>query len=332
MNTRTPRILLLASVVALSAVACGTAPSATGEASAAARSQFAMAATTPPFGTSGSFAILANTAVTCTDATIIGDVGVSPGNAIAQTSCPVTGALHPNDAAATQAYADFLVAYDAVAALPCDQVLTTLDGLTLAPGTYCFDAAATSTGGVLTLDGPANGSWIFKIGTLGTGALTGTNFSVVTPAGTPPACGNVTWWTAEAVTLTDSQFVGNVLSGAAVTLTRGTFAGNAHSKAGVTITGDAVIGCNMGSTPGGGSTCDEGEDEDDCECREEDGEHDDDHDGDRDSHHGSKSSSHEMSESKQDKHHDRCDDDGKKGHGEKDDRHGGEKNDRRGNG
>lgn len=115
--TRTPRIALLASVVALSAVACGTAPSATGEASTAAQAQFAMAS-------------------------------------------------------ATRAYAAFLVAYDAVAAMPCDQVL-------------------------------------------------------------------------------------------------GTFAGNAHSKAGVTITGDAVTGCNMGSNPGGGngggSTCDEGEDEDDCD-------------------------------------------------------------------
>jgi hypothetical protein len=307
MITRTPRIAILASVFALSAVACGTAPSATGNASTAAQAQLARAsATTPPFGTSGSFAVLANTAVACTDATIIGDVGVSPGSAIVQTSCPVTGALHPNDPAATQAYAAFLVAYNAVAAMPCDQVLTTLDGLTLAPGTYCFDAAATSTGGVLTLDGPATGSWIFKIGTLGTGALTGTNFSVVTPAGTPPACGNVTWWTAQAVTLTDSQFVGNVLAGAAVTLTRGTFAGNAHSKAGVTITGDAVTGCNMGSTPGGGngggngggSSCNVGEDEDDS----------------GDSHDSSVSSSRERRESNQDKHHGRCDDEGKKHH------------------
>jgi hypothetical protein len=298
MITRTPRIALLASVFALSAVACGTAPSATSDASTAAQAKLAMAsATTPPFGTSGSFAVLANTAVACTDGTIIGDVGVSPGSAIVQTNCPVTGALHPNDAAATQAYADFLVAYDAVAAMPCDQTLTTLDGLTLAPGTYCFDAAATSTGGVLTLDGPATGSWIFKIGTLGTGALTGTNFSVVTLAGTPPACGNVTWWTAQAVTLTDSQFVGNVLAGAAVTLTRGTFAGNADSKAAVTITGDAVTGCNMGSNTGGGngggngggSSCDDGED---------------------DGHDGISSIS---SSGKPDRHHDRCDDKGEHG-------------------
>jgi hypothetical protein len=265
-------------------------------------------ATAPTFGTAGSFAVLANTAVACTDATIIGDVGVSPGSAIVQTNCPVTGVLHPNDAAATQAYTDFLVAYDAVAALPCDQVLTTLDGLTLAPGTYCFDAAATSTGGVLTLDGPATGSWIFKVGTLGTGALTGTGFSVVTLAGTPAACSNVTWWTAQAVTLTDSQFVGNVLAGAAVTLTRGTFAGNADSKAGVTITGSAVTGCTMGSGTGGngggngGSSCNEGEDDsDDCQCEQDGGEHGEDH--------HSKGNS-----SKQDRNHGRCGDEGDHGH------------------
>ncbi len=308
MITRSPRIALLASVVAFSALACGTAPSATPASSTPAAPFLVMAAAaTPPFGTSGSFAILANTAVACTDATIIGDVGVSPGSAIVQTNCPVTGALHPNDAAATQAYADFLVAYDAVAAMPCDQTLITLDGLTLAPGVYCFDAAATSTGGVLTLDGPATGSWIFKVGTLGTGALTGTGFSVTTPAGTPPACSNVTWWTAQAVTLTDSQFVGNVLAGAAVTLTRGTFGGNAASKAGVTITGDAVTGCTMGNGNGnggghgGGSSCKSEEDDSDDDRGEassssDDDEHDGhcekDHHGDRDHHDGDRDQKH----------------------------------------
>src|SRR4051812_42315153 len=194
-------------------------------------------------GTSANFAILARTAVTCTDTTIIGNVGVFPGSAITQTNCPVTGTINAANAAAAQGQTDFLAAYEAFRALPCDRTLTTLDGQTLAPGVYCFDAAATSTGGVLTLDGPATGLWVFKVGTLGTGALTGTGFSVVTRAGTPPACNSVFWWVAEAVTLTDSKFVGTVLAGAAVTLTRGTFNGNAFSKAAVTITGDAVTGC-----------------------------------------------------------------------------------------
>src|SRR5207244_3154214 len=105
-----------------------------------------------------------------------------------------------------QVVTDFDKAYASLASTPCTQVLTALGGQTLSPGVYCFDAAATSTGGVLTLDG--NGIWIFKIGTLGTGALTGTNFSVVTPSGAAPACNDVYWEVAQAVTMTDSQFVG----------------------------------------------------------------------------------------------------------------------------
>ena len=51
--------------------------------------------------------------------------------------------------------------------------------------------------GVVTLDGPANGTWVFKVAP---GAFTGTNFSVVM-AGQGQAC-NVTWWVAEAATMT----------------------------------------------------------------------------------------------------------------------------------
>jgi hypothetical protein len=207
---------------------------------------------TPSLGAAGSFAVLAGTAVTCTNGTVVGDVGVSPGTAITLTSCPVTGTLHAGDPAAAAAQIDFFTAYDAFQAMACDQTLTTLDGLTLAPGVYCFDAAVTSTGGVLTLSGPPNGIWIFKVGTLGTGALTGTNFSVVAPEGSTLPCGSVYWWAAEAVTMTDSQFVGTILAGAAITLTRGTFNGDAYAKAAVTITGDAVTGCALG---GGATSC-----------------------------------------------------------------------------
>lgn len=276
MVTRTSRFAVLASLAASSLLACGTSPSATAASSSRSAKLGSSASSTPSFGTAGSFAILATTAVTCTDTTIVGNVGVAPGTSITQTNCPVTGSINPGDATATQAQLDFLVAYDAFKALPCTLTLTSLDGLTLAPGVYCFDAAATSTGGVLTLNGPASGTWIFKIGTLGTGALTGTNFSVVTPAGTPPPCNSVYWWTAEAATLTDSTFVGTILAGAAVTLTRGTFNGDAYSKAAVTITGDAVTGCALG---GGASSCTgEDDDEGDCQCKDGDDDDDDDHD------------------------------------------------------
>jgi hypothetical protein len=151
-----------------------------------------------------------------------------------------------------QAYNAFLAEYEALADVPCDEFLTgTLAGVTLAPGVYCFDAAATLTG-TLTLSGPANGTWLFKIGTGGTGALTGTNFSVVMAGGADPC--NVTWWVAEAATMTDSHFMGSILAGAAITLTGGTFAGNTWAGASgvgdVTITGTAVAGCEGGQGNG----------------------------------------------------------------------------------
>jgi Ice-binding-like len=204
------------------------------------------------------FAVLGNQAVTCTDGTIVGDVGTfqaTPTGSVTLTSCPVTGGVHVGDGAAIQAYNDFLGAYAALATTPCDVVLTgTLAGVTLAPGVYCFDAAATLTG-VLTLSGPSNGVWLFKIGTGGTGALTGTNFSVVMDGGASPC--NVTWWVSQAATLTDSHFIGSILAGAAITLTRGTFAGNIWAGASgvgdATITGTALVGCDSGSGNGHGN-------------------------------------------------------------------------------
>jgi len=197
----------------------------------------------PSLGAASSFAVLAGTAVTCTDGTVTGNVGVYPGTAITQTSCPVTGNINRGDSTAAQAEGDFLTAYGQFATLHCDQTFTdtTLGNHTFRPGVYCFEAALTS-GGVWTLDGPADGIWIFKIGTLGTGALTGTGLSVVNAIGAPPPCKNVYWWVSQAVTMTDSAFAGTILAGAAITLTRGTFNGDALAKAAVTITGTKVSG------------------------------------------------------------------------------------------
>ena len=206
-------------------------------------------------GASSTFAVLANAAVTCTNGTITGDVGTfqaAPTASVTRTICPIVGTVHVGDGVARQAYDRFLADYAALAPKPgdsCTNLTGTLAGVTLAPGVYCFDAAATLTG-VLTLDGPANGTWIFKIGTSGTGALTGTNFSVVM-AGGGQAC-NVTWWVAQATTMSTSAFQGNILGGAAITLTGGTFNGNAWSKADVTITGTAVVGCEGSAGQGNG--------------------------------------------------------------------------------
>ena len=157
---------------------------------------------------------------------------------VVQTSCPITGSIVAPVSA--KVVADFNTAYAAFAAIHCGTTFAapTLGSTTLASGVYCFPAGLTLTG-TLTLTG--SGPWIFKIGTGGTGALTGTNFNVVMAGGGNPC--NVTWWVAQAATMTDSNFIGTILAGAAITLTRGTFHGDALAKAAVTITGTAVTGC-----------------------------------------------------------------------------------------
>ena len=213
---------------------------------------FADAPAPPSLGAASSFAVLsaapgAGGAVTCTDSTITGDVGSSGAPAsVVQTECTITGAVIAP--VSDQVLTDFNGAYDAFAAVSCGTTLTgTLAGVTLAPGVYCFDAAAALTG-TLTLAGPSNGIWIFKIGTSGTGALTGTNFSVVMANGAQPC--NVYWWVAQAVTMTTSGFQGTILAGAAITMTglavaptTTFFNGDALAKGAVTLTNLIVTGC-----------------------------------------------------------------------------------------
>jgi hypothetical protein len=179
-------------------------------------------------------------AVTFTDSTISGDLGSSglPA-AVVQTGGKITGTIiAPVD---WQVIYDFNAAYDALAAVSCDRTLpATLADVTLSPGVYCFDAAATLTG-VLTLKGPSNGVWLFKVGTGGIGALTGTSLSVVMAEGAL-VC-NVTWRVAQAATMTTSDFKGTILAGAEITFTGGTFSGRALGKNAVTLTGVSARAC-----------------------------------------------------------------------------------------
>ena len=253
----------LCSLACLLAAACGgasaTDPGMTASNSQALVSSAAAPASAPNLGAATSYAILGGPAVTCTTSSVVGDVGAgSPGAPVTQTLCPVTGAVHAGDAAAAAAYNDFLLAWLAVAAQPCStdptHTLTgTLSNVTLAPGVYCFDAAAALTG-VLTLDGQGdpNASWTFKVGSgpIG-GALTGTGFSVVMANGGAPC--NVLWWVAGATTMTNSSFVGTILSGAGITFTgAGSFTGRALAKAAVTVTSMTSFGTCGGSGSGGG--------------------------------------------------------------------------------
>jgi len=192
------------------------------------------------------FVVLANAAVTCTDGAITGNVGTflaDPVGSLTRTGCPLAGEVQIGGSAAQHAFNDFLGTYASLTPQlgdVCTTLTGTLDGVILAPGDYCFDVAATVTG-VLTLNGPSSGIWNIKVGTSGTGALTGTGFNVVM-AGGGTGC-NVTWWVADAATLTGSDFKGNLLAGVAITLTGGTFNGHAWSRSDVTTTGTVVAGC-----------------------------------------------------------------------------------------
>ncbi|MEO8066005.1 MAG: ice-binding family protein [Candidatus Doudnabacteria bacterium] len=222
----------------------------------------------PSLGTAGNFTVLAGTAVTCTaPGTINGDVGVVPPGAFTNsTGCVISGAVPPaTDAASVAAYGDFLNAYANIGnstSTPCGVTLpSTLSNVTLTPGVYCTDAALTLSG-ILTLDGlgDPNAVWIFKIGILGTGALTGTDFSMVMTNGAS-AC-NVFWRVAEAATFTTSSFQGTILTGADITINGGTLNGNllaggsgttAIPAGAVTMTGATVSGCGQPTPPNTGS-------------------------------------------------------------------------------
>lgn len=199
-----------------------------------------------PYTALGVSSIPTSGTVTCTNSTIDGDVGTTF-TSITQTSCTVTGTIDaPVDGAVVT---DFNTAYsDLDSQNPiCDGTIPTTS-TTLPPGVYCSAAGTTIGAGViLTLDGDADDVWVFKVGTGGLGAFTGTDFSVVM-GGTAEAC-NVYWWTAEALSLTRSTFVGTVLSGAAVTMTDGLWTGRAMASTDVTFTDSTITGCSPTVAP-----------------------------------------------------------------------------------
>lgn len=197
----------------------------------------------PNLGTAAPYAVLGTNiaatsgTVTCTGSAINGNVGTTF-TSITNNACAISGTIDaPVNAAVV---ADFNSAYAAIdAANPCTNVLTPVTQ-TLAPGVYCTPAGFTLGAGViLTLNGSASDVWVFRIGTGGLGALTLTSAQVVMNGGAN-AC-NVYWKTAEAATLTDSNFLGTILSGAAVSMTNGTWFGRGLARTDVTITNAAPL-------------------------------------------------------------------------------------------
>jgi len=174
-------------------------------------------------GSAQTFAVLGNTTVTNTGDTLIsGNLGVSPGTSV--TGFPpgilASGTIYTGaDAIAVQAQANTQAVYNALVAMPCTTNLTGTDlgGLTLTPGVYCFDVAATLTAGnaTLTLDAQ-NGSGVFVF-QIGTTLTTGTNSAVNVINGN--AATGVFWQLGTSATLgTGTLFTGNILANTSVTV------------------------------------------------------------------------------------------------------------------
>jgi hypothetical protein len=209
--------------------------------------------TIPPPLTAANFAVIAGTALTCTDSSVTGQVGVNFGTGVTSVRCTMQAAQF--DPAGMQAYKDFRSSYDTIAANlgpnttppSCDQTFTiasTLAGVTLGPGTYCFASYAQLTG---TLHLTGGGPWLFEIGTGGTGYIEATNFTVISDN----PC-NAFWWVHDYVTLTTSAFQGTILGGSAITTTGTSLVGNAWATGALTMTGSHVLGCgsiSSGTTP-----------------------------------------------------------------------------------
>jgi hypothetical protein len=201
----------------------------------------------PNLGTAAPYAILGTNivptsgTVTCNDTgpgtAINGNVGTTF-NSITNSGCTITGSVDAPVAASV--VADFNSAYGAFdAANPCTGTIPIVTS-TLAPGVYCSPAGTTIGAGViLTLDGSATDVWVFRVGTGGLGALTLTSAQVV--MGSAANACNVHWKTAEAATLTDSNFVGTILSGAAISMTNGSWLGRGLARTDVTITNAAPM-------------------------------------------------------------------------------------------
>jgi len=171
-------------------------------------------------GSAQAFGVLAGSTVTNTGPTTIsGSVGVWPGTAI--TGFPpgsiTNGSFYSANAIAQQAQADALTAYNSLASMAPNTILTGTDlgGLTLTPGVYFFASSAFLTG-TLTLDaqGDPNAMFVFQMGTT---IISASNSAVLTINGADDC--NVYWQVGSSATLgTDSAFQGNILASASITM------------------------------------------------------------------------------------------------------------------
>jgi len=184
--------------------------------------QDARAAQAPvALGSAAPFGVLAASTVTSAGgATVNGDLGVSPGTAVAG-SPTVTGMMHLGDPIAAQAQSDLTIAYNDAAGRAVNPITVAgnLGGQTLAPGLYKSTSSLAISSGDLTLDaqGDTNGVWIFQMGS----TLTTTAGRQVILSGGAKAA-NVYWQVGSSATLgTTSVFKGTIMAAESITLNTG---------------------------------------------------------------------------------------------------------------
>jgi Ice-binding-like/IPTL-CTERM motif len=189
------------------------------------------------------YAVLAGTTVTCAGAgAITGDVGVAPGAAIVGFPAPCTdiGTLNiPPVSNAGQA--DLLIAFGTLAGRACDGGIVGPDlaGLTLTPGTYCVNAAASNLTGLLQLNaqGNPNATWVFEM----TSTLITSVGSTVTVINGGNPCGAQWLVNSSAVINGGTTMVGNILALTDITL-NGNLTGRALARNGqVTMAGGPIV-------------------------------------------------------------------------------------------
>jgi hypothetical protein len=170
---------------------------------------------------------------------------------------------------------------------PADTALTVhnlsgeLGGKTLPPGVYCISGVATLNAGTLTLDPAATGGdggtvWIFAGGSITTAGTAAVRSKVVmAPGGN--MC-NVYWALSSTLTLSLTDFVGNVLAGTAITFTGSSLAGRAFGQSDVTMTaGSSITSCGAaGGGNGNGDGNDKDKDHHDKDHHDKDKDHKDD--------------------------------------------------------
>lgn len=253
-------------------------------------------------GAAANFAVLGNTVTCVGPGSVRGDVGANttftPGACtfVGGTPGGIAGGTSDTNPAASGAQAALTSAYNIIQGGACTTLtlantgtnaardLHTLSGVTLTPGTYCIDDVAKT--GTLTLTGPSNGVWIFKVIQISDGALTGTDFTVVMNGGQP--C-NVFWAPVHAATMTRAAFLGTILAGntvdGTITTTDGSLIGRALAHVTVSLTRPNVIGCGALAALAGATICKD-RDEDDEDENDHDRDHDKDHhDRDHDKNH-----------------------------------------------